>query len=164
MHQNLKALFLDRDGILNKEIGDYVCTTNELEILPHAIENCKLMQQLGYKLIVITNQGGIAKGRYTLSTLKQIHEKLTHSFLNKGVQFDDIFFCPHHPDFGNCLCRKPKSLLIEKALGKHHLSASQSIMIGDTDRDIEAAKGAGVTAFLSPSNKNWIEFIKPYIR
>lgn len=150
-----KAIFLDRDGVLNKELGAYVTTNEEFELLPHVIGNLKRFADEGFMLIVITNQGGIAKKLYTQSVLTSIHNKLTQQLLENGIVLTGIYYCPHHPDFGKCLCRKPGSLMIEKALAKYHIDASQSWMIGDTPRDMQAAEAVNVQGLLIESNADW---------
>lgn len=147
-----KAIFLDRDGIINKEIGDYVYKLEEFEINEGVVEALKYWRSKGYKLIIITNQGGIAKGMYSHEDVHLLHQYL-HTFLNQeGIHLDAIYYSPHHPDFGNSLSRKPGSLMIEKALARFDLDPKQSVMIGDRPRDIEAAEGAGVRGILVDAN------------
>lgn len=150
-----RAVFLDRDGVLNQEIGNYVTTPEAFQVLPHVISNLQKLQQHNFRLIVITNQGGIAKGLYTKNVLQQIHAKFLAVCAENGVVIDEIFYCPHHPDFGKCLCRKPGSLMIQKALAKYRIDASKSFMIGDAERDMQAANDAGVTGFRISPNENW---------
>jgi D-glycero-D-manno-heptose 1,7-bisphosphate phosphatase len=150
-----KAIFLDRDGVLNKELGTYVATVETFEVLPHIISNLKRFIDNGFLLIVITNQGGIAKKLYTKTELLLIHQKLKQHLLVHGVMFTDIYYCPHHPDFAQCLCRKPGSIMLEKALAKYNIDASQSWMIGDTLRDMQAAEAVNVKGLLIESNADW---------
>lgn len=150
-----RAVFLDRDGVLNHDPGDYTCSLEEFEVLPEVISNLKLLNAAGWKLIVITNQGGIAKGRYNAREVQAMHDYLQGLCILEGFRIDDFYFCPHHPDFSACLCRKPGSLMIEKALAKHQLSAALSVMIGDKERDIIAAAGAGVRGKLISTNASW---------
>jgi D-glycero-D-manno-heptose 1,7-bisphosphate phosphatase len=150
-----KAIFLDRDGVLNKELGTYVSTVETFEVLPHIIPNLKRFIDNGFLLIVITNQGGIAKKLYTKTELSSIHQKLKQHLLAQGVMFTDIYYCPHHPDFGQCLCRKPGSIMLEKALAKYNIDASKSWMIGDTQRDMQAAEAVNVKGLLIESNMDW---------
>ena len=147
-----KAVFLDRDGVVNRELGDYILRYEEFEILPELIPFLYEVKQRGYKVIIITNQAGIAKGLYDHKLVDACHTFLIEELAGHGLQIDEIYYCPHHPDFGNCLCRKPKSLLIEKALARFELDPSVSLMIGDKPRDVEAANGAGVRVFLVPPN------------
>ena len=108
-----KAIFLDRDGVLNQEVGDYIKRFDDIKILPHVFDGLKILQKAGYLLIVITNQGGLAKGEYSLNDLNQMHDFLRSEISKSDVTITDIFYCPHHPVSGNCLCRKPGSLLVE---------------------------------------------------
>jgi D-glycero-D-manno-heptose 1,7-bisphosphate phosphatase len=147
-----KAVFLDRDGVVNRELGDYILRYEEFEILPELIPFLYEVKKRGYKVIIITNQAGIAKGLYDHKLVDACHSFLIEELAGHGLQLDEIYYCPHHPDFGNCLCRKPKSLLIEKALARFELDPSASLMIGDKPRDVEAANGAGVRGFLVPPN------------
>jgi D-glycero-D-manno-heptose 1,7-bisphosphate phosphatase len=150
-----RAVFLDRDGVLNHDPGDYTCSLDDFEVLPGVISHLKRLHKAGWKLIVITNQGGIGKGRYTAREVEAMHDYLQGLCILEGFRIDDFYFCPHHPDFSACLCRKPGSLMIEKALAKHQLDASLSVMIGDKDRDIAAAAGAGVRGILIATNASW---------
>jgi D-glycero-D-manno-heptose 1,7-bisphosphate phosphatase len=158
-----KAIFLDRDGVLNRELGRYVCSVDEFEILPHIVNNLLKLRDAGYQLIVITNQGGIAKGLYTEKMLYDIHQKLKAELATYDVILTDIFYCPHHPDFGKCLCRKPAPLMLQKAIAKHQIDLSSSWMIGDTDRDVQAAKAAGVRSHLIQSNADWSYWVDAII-
>ncbi|MBC7425821.1 MAG: HAD family hydrolase [Bacteroidia bacterium] len=155
-----KAVFFDRDGVLNREIGDYVCKPEDFEILPDAVETMKDAMDLGYKIFVITNQGGIGKRLYTKEILKQIHAILIEACNKQGVVITEIFYCPHHPVRSNCICRKPNSLMLEKALAKYNIDPALSWMIGDTGRDMEAAAAAGVRGYLINPNSLKHEFLK----
>lgn len=139
-----KALFLDRDGVINHDPGDYTKSVNEFTINPNVFSFLKQAQDLGYLLIVITNQGGIGRRLYTKRDVDEIHDFLRSEAKKYGVEFSGIYYCVHHPITSACLCRKPGSLLIEKALYAHNINAASSFMIGDKDRDIECAEHAGV--------------------
>ena len=148
-----KAIFLDRDGIINEEIGDYVKRFEDFKLLPHLAETLKNYQSQGFLIIVITNQGGLAKGLYTLTELNKMHQYFLTEMEKEGVTIAEIYFCPHHPDFnGNCLCRKPGSLLVEKAMARFNIDPKASYFIGDRPRDAEAGEKVGVKGILVPSN------------
>lgn len=147
-----KAVFLDRDGIINKEIGAYVYRQNDFILNEGVTEALHFWQDQGYKLIIITNQGGIAKSIYTHEDVRQLHQYLENLLNEAGVKLDAIYYSPHHPDFGNSLSRKPGSLMIERALARYSIDPSRSVMIGDRPRDVEAAEGAGVRGILVESN------------
>lgn len=151
----LRLILLDRDGVLNRELGDYVTSVADFEVLPHVVSNLLRLKEMGCKFIVITNQSGIAKQLYTHETLQRIHEKLLHELAGHGLQMDEIYYCPHHPDFSKCLCRKPGSSMVEKALARFGVKPHEAIMIGDTARDVEAAQGAGVKGYRISSNEDW---------
>ena len=148
-----KAIFLDRDGIINEEIGDYVKRFEDFKLLPHLAETLKNYQSQGFLIIVITNQGGLAKGLYNLTELNKMHQYFLTEMEKEGVTIAEIYFCPHHPDFnGNCLCRKPGSLLVEKAMARFNIDPKASYFIGDRPRDAEAGEKVGVKGILVPSN------------
>jgi D-glycero-D-manno-heptose 1,7-bisphosphate phosphatase len=155
-----KAIFLDRDGVLNEEIGNYVCSIEEFTILPGVAGALKAFTEKGYRLIIITNQGGLAKKLYTLSELDRMHEYLRSEMERSGVYFDEIYYCPHHPDYnGKCLCRKPGSVMVEKALARFDIDPALSYFIGDRDRDVQAAEAAGVKGILVESNANLLDLL-----
>lgn len=148
-----KAVFLDRDGVINKEIGNYITRPEEFQLVPGIGKSLKKLMDKGYLLIVITNQAGIAKGLYSHETLHEIHQRMEKELSPDGVKLTAIYYCPHHPDFdGPCLCRKPGSLMLEQAIEKFHIDVDQSFFIGDRDRDIEAGNKVGVTGFKIESN------------
>lgn len=152
-----KALFLDRDGVINFDPGDYTKSVSEFIFLPDVAEILRQFQQKGFELFVITNQGGIAKGLYTHQDFKLIDDFMHNELKSKGVFIKETFYCPHHPDFGKCLCRKPLSGLILKAIAKYNINPGQSYMIGDKDRDIVCAKNAGIKGLLIPTNSSIIK-------
>ena len=140
-----KAIFLDRDGVINRELGDYVCKFEDFEILEHNYETLKELQKRGYIILVATNQGGIAKGWYTEETLKQMHDHLYQDYLSHEIKISGFYYCPHHPNFtGDCDCRKPKPGMLLKGIEEHNLDAGLSYFIGDKFTDVEAAVAAGV--------------------
>ena len=149
-----KAVFLDRDGVLNKELGDYVCRFDDFKVLEHNFAALKELQDRGYLLIVITNQGGLAKGWYSVEVLDQMHTQLITTYAEQGVLISEVYYCNHHPEYnGKCLCRKPGSLMLEKALARFGIDASQSYFIGDRERDVIAGEAAGVTGILIDSDQ-----------
>lgn len=137
-----KCIFLDRDGVLNEDRADYVYKVEDFIIPDGVVEGLSLLKQAGYLLIVITNQAGIAKGIY-----KRQDVLLCHAYLQEqcGNLLDDIYYCPHHPDYDTrSLTRKPESLLLEKAIAKYNINVQQSWMVGDALRDMYAGKRVGV--------------------
>ena len=138
------AILLDRDGVINHDPGDYTTCLEEFHILPTVMDTLKAWFDAGFKLVIITNQGGIAKGKYTHDDVGVIHAHLRAEAAAMGFHFADILYSPHHPDFGASLSRKPGSLMVERALARHQLDPSRCWMFGDKARDITCAMGAGV--------------------
>ena len=159
-----KALFLDRDGVINHDPGDYTFTLEEFVILPTVVEALKLATDNGFKIIIITNQGGIAKGLYTHEVVHSMHQKLASICEDGGVEITAVYYSPHHPDFGNSLSRKPGSLLIERALARYAIDPDKSVMIGDRDRDVVCANGAGVRGVLMPTNGALLDYVSTFIQ
>ena len=148
----MKAVFLDRDGVLNRERGDHTWRVQDFEIntdVPHVL---KSFQEKGYALIVITNQSGIALEKYGHDDVATVHQYLIEQLAAYNIKIKAIYYCPHREDTGKCLCRKPGSLMLEKALARFNIDASKSFMIGDSKRDIKAAENVGVKGILIESN------------
>lgn len=154
-----KALFLDRDGVINHDPGDYTASLQEFIILPTVLEALKIAQDKGYLLILITNQGGIAKGLYTHDTVNEIHDYFRMECKKVGVEITNIYYSPHHPDYGNSLSRKPCSLLLERAIGRYNIDVTKSVMIGDKDRDIQCAAQVGVRGIKIPTNADLLNYV-----
>jgi D-glycero-D-manno-heptose 1,7-bisphosphate phosphatase len=136
-----KAVFLDRDGILNVERGDYVWTLEDFKIVPGIIDVLKDLKSQGFLLVVVTNQAGIAKGRYTREDMHRCHEYFQEE---SGNLIDHFYFAANHPSFSESLLRKPDSLMWEKAIAKFNIDPSQSWMVGDKERDLIPAKKLGI--------------------
>jgi D-glycero-D-manno-heptose 1,7-bisphosphate phosphatase len=148
-----KAVFLDRDGVINRERGDYTYLLEDF-VLNDIADALAEMQLRGYLLIVISNQSGIAKGIYTCDQVNYLHLHLERVLKNRGVLLTEFYYCPHHPDFSKCLCRKPDSLLLEKAIARFNIDPSVSYFIGDAKRDEAAGKKAGVMTILIEPNSS----------
>ena len=157
-----KAIFLDRDGVINREDG-YISRVEQFIINDGVVDALKYFQQKGYLLIVITNQGGVAKGLYHHIDVDKIHGYLVEKLEQAGIKLTAIYYCPHHPVIGKCLCRKPDSLMLEKAIARFDIDASKSYFIGDHDRDIEAGKKAGVNTIKIDANSSLLK-IKDLIK
>ena len=150
-----KAVFIDRDGVINNDSGHYyIFKPNDFILNECIIENICSLKAAGYLIIIISNQGGIGKGLYSKQDTEVLHEILSKEIKKRGYSLDEIYFCPHHPDTGNCLCRKPLTLLLEKAIARFKINITHSFLIGDSPRDIEAAKGVGVKGILVQKNTN----------
>lgn len=159
MHEMNKAIFLDRDGVINHDPGDYTKNVNEFVLLPNVLEALKALNDDGFLLILVTNQGGIAKGLYHHEDVKCIHDTFIRECEEYGVQIADIFYSPHHPDFGQSLSRKPGGLMIERACAKHQIDRTSSWMVGDKKRDVEAANAAGVWGMQIPVNGDLLSYV-----
>lgn len=152
-----RAIFLDRDGTLNPDPG-YISDPDQFELFPGVGQALLRLQRAGYKLVLITNQSGIARGLLTHQQLAAIHAKLERLLAENSVKLAGIYYCPHHPEFPDaegisaCNCRKPEPGLILQALHDLHLDADQSFMIGDKPSDVELGLNAGVTPiFIGPA-------------
>jgi len=136
------TVFLDRDGVINADSPDYIKSRAEFHPLPGSIEGIVRLTRAGVRVIVITNQSAINRGMVPLAELDAIHQELRTVVSAQGGQITDIFFCPHHPDDG-CDCRKPKPGLILAASKRHGIVLADSVMIGDSAKDILAGQAAG---------------------
>jgi len=154
-----KAIFLDRDGVIITERGDYNYLPADISLVHGISEALQELQKKGYIFIVITNQGGIARELYGHDRVHEIHDELKAHFESENVDITEFYYCPHHPNSSACICRKPDSLMLEKALARFDIDASASWFIGDNDRDIEAGKKAGIRTLLIPSNADLREYL-----
>lgn len=140
----IKALFLDRDGVINIE-KDYLYKIEDFEFIDGIFEICSYYQDLGFKIFVVTNQSGIARGYYKESDFKKLTIWMVKTFLDNGIDIQKVYFCPHHPTVsGKCDCRKPKPGMLLKAKLEFDIDLKNSIIIGDKEKDIEAGLNAGL--------------------
>jgi D-glycero-D-manno-heptose 1,7-bisphosphate phosphatase len=152
----IKAVFLDRDGVINIDRKDYTWKIADFVLLPGVLDGCKALVDAGFLLVIVTNQGGIAKGLYQHEDVNRLHNHMMLQFTKSDILIQEIYYCPHHPDYGKCLCRKPGSLLVEKALSRFQINASSSYFIGDMDRDIAAANHAGIRGIKVDTNSDFL--------
>ena len=144
-----RALFLDRDGVINHDAG-YTSSVSDFKFIDGIFELCRAAEQLGYLLIVVTNQAGIGRGYYSEQDFLTLTTWMCQCFETKGVQITDVFYCPYHPEHGigiyrkDSFDRKPNPGMLLKAAEKHHIDLSSSIMLGDKTTDMQAAKRAGI--------------------
>lgn len=164
-----RAVFLDRDGTLNKEKG-YITSPDEIELLPGAAEAVRLINDSGMLAVLVTNQPQIARGELTFDGLEKIHARLEMLLSESGAYLDAVYFCPHHPDRGfdgeiaelkiNCECRKPKDGMLRRAARDFNIDLSQSYMIGDSEKDFSAGMSAGCKKSLLIGGKNLLELVR----
>lgn len=143
-----KAAFFDRDGTINVEIN-YLSRPEDLRFIDGMPEFIRKFNDWGFKVIVVTNQAGIARGYYTEEDMNRVHLCMNERLAEFGAHIDAFYFCPHHPDFtGPCRCRKPGTGMLEKAGADFNIDFSQSILFGDRPWDIEAGEKMGIKSYL----------------
>jgi D-glycero-D-manno-heptose 1,7-bisphosphate phosphatase len=145
MNELNKAIFLDRDGVLNYDRDDYVKSVQELKIKPNIFSPIKRLKENGYILVVVTNQSAINKGLTTHENVKNIHITIQNFLKENSTYIDEFFYCPHRTD-ENCNCRKPKTGLLQKAILQFNIDIKSSWLIGDRDTDIQTANFIGCRA------------------
>lgn len=140
------AVFLDRDGTLNHDPG-YLGDAREFRFLPGAVEAVKRLKDAGYRVFVVSNQSGIARGFFGVDDLRRIHDRMAAGLRQKGVTLDGIYYCPHHPD-AQCPCRKPSPGMVLDAAAHYEIDLKRSYFVGDRHSDIETGKNAGCGTIL----------------
>lgn len=146
----MKVAFLDRDGVINKEVN-YLHKIEDFEFTPNCISGLRRIITHGYKIIIVTNQAGIAKGLYTIDEYIELTNWYTEKLLSFGIEILDVYFCPHHPEgitpeySFDCRCRKPKPGMLELAAQKYSIDLEQSFIVGDKISDLEAGKAFGLS-------------------
>lgn len=141
-----RAVFLDRDGTIARDVH-YCRRPEDFELLPAVPEAIKHLNESGFKVVVITNQSGIARSYFTEEMLARIHQKMKQELAKGGAWVDGIYYCPHHPDDG-CDCRKPKTALFLQAAKELHIDLSRSFVVGDMQMDVDAGKALGCKTVL----------------
>lgn len=148
-----KAVFFDRDGVINDNSQHYyIYKPEQVTIVDKIPEAIKRLTKAGYLIIVVSNQGGISKGLYEHRDVAKVHQHILSAIQKAGGTIHDFYYCPHHSSLENCLCRKPGSLMLEKAIATHQIDITQSYVIGDSPRDIEAGEQLGMKSFKIESN------------
>ncbi len=144
-----KAVFLDRDGVINERLPDgrYVTRWDEFAFLEGVPDALRLLRQAGYLLVVVTNQRGIGRGLMTEGDLEEIHRRMREVLAGEDVILDAVFHCPHDLD-ARCRCRKPAPGMIEEAMARLGIDAASSLVVGDSESDLEAGRAAGVDGIL----------------
>jgi D,D-heptose 1,7-bisphosphate phosphatase len=147
------AVFLDRDGTINEEVG-YLDSLDKLKIIPSAYEAIRLINESGMKVVVISNQAGVARGFFTEDFVKITHEHLQTALRQQGATIDNFYYCPHHPTEGiepyrkDCNCRKPAPGMLLRAVQDLNIDLTRSYLVGDRFNDMEAGKKIGVRGIL----------------
>ncbi len=148
-----RAVFLDRDGTINEEVG-YLTDLSRLRLIPGAGAAITRLNHAGYKVILVTNQSGVARGYFPESLVLEAHKRLTDMLEREGAVLDGIYYCPHHPTAGNtvytvvCDCRKPGTGLVDRAVKDFDVDINRSFLVGDKWSDVELAQRAGVHSIL----------------
>lgn len=140
-----KAVFFDRDGTINSDEGHYyIYKPEDFVFNPGVVEGMKRLQDAGYLLFVITNQGGVAKGIFTREDVEKVHCYMCSELEKQGVTITKIYYCPHHESVKTCVCRKPSPYMVNRAIEEFHIDKHLSWFIGDGNRDVECAVAAGI--------------------
>ena len=162
-----KVVFLDRDGVLNADIG-YLWRKEDFVWMPGAPAAIRLFNQLGWRVVVVTNQSGVARGYYQEADVQSLHAWMNDELAKHGAHIDSFYFCPHYPQGAQtkyaveCDCRKPKPGMILRGLTDWQGHPATSFLIGDKESDIAAATAAGITGYLF-TGSNLLEFVRTNI-
>ena len=148
----MKLVILDRDGTINHDSDDYIKSPEEWRPIEGSLEGIGRLTQAGFRVVVATNQSGIARGLFDTQTLFAIHDKLLRAVAQVGGRIDAFFFCPH-ADAAGCACRKPKPGMLLEVARRFNVSLDDVDMVGDSRRDLEAAKAAGARPVLVLTGK-----------
>ena len=155
----IKVVFLDRDGVINFEPGDYTFEVEHFKIVDGLFDALHLLKNKGYQFIVITNQGGISKEIYNHKAVNTVHGYMQDCFKENNIDLLDIYYCPHHSVNEQCICRKPDSLMLEKAIARYNVEKATAYFIGDSKRDVLAAGKAEIKGILIKSNDQLINYL-----
>lgn len=143
-----KAVFFDRDGTINSDLGHYyVYRKEDFVFNKGVIDGMKSLHDAGFLLFIVTNQGGVAKGIYSCDDVEKLHDYMLEQLREKSVSIENIYYCPHHESVSPCECRKPSPYFINKAIRDYQLDKEMCFMIGDSQRDVESANIAGIKAY-----------------
>lgn len=157
----VKAIFLDRDGVINDGTLYYTYRKEDFKFNRGIFTGLRMFRDAGFIFIVITNQAGVAKGIYTEKDVENLHAYMCDELKKRGIEIAAVYYCPHYPEIsGPCECRKPGTKMIDDAVVQFNVDRSSSFLIGDGERDIEAARRAGITGVKIGKN----ESIVPYCR
>jgi len=143
----MKILVLDRDGVINEDSAEYIKSADEWRPIPGSIEAIARASRAGFAIAVASNQSGLARGLFDLDALTEIHDRMIEAVENEGGRIDIITWCPHHPD-DDCACRKPRAGLLRRIESELGASLIGQWFVGDSARDLEAARAAGMVPVL----------------
>ena len=163
--EDIPTVFIDRDGTINERPPKACYVENEQQFvwLKGAKEAIELLNKNGYRVLMVTNQPGIARGKLSLEKLNKIHDKMERELDEVGAHIDKIYFCPHNWDEG-CECRKPKPGMLYQAQKEYNLNLTKCILIGDDERDIEAGEAAGCITYMVTEDRNILEIVKELVK
>ena len=159
MTNSCNVIFLDRDGVINEKRDDYVKSISELKIFPYVAQSIKKFHELGFIVIVITNQSVINRGIITDKQLEKIHDEIQDSLELSGTKIEAFYYCPHTPE-ESCSCRKPKTGLILQAVSDWNINLDSSWFFGDSDSDIAAGKSIGCKTMKITDNFNLLDAVE----
>ncbi|MDR1274208.1 MAG: HAD family hydrolase [Odoribacteraceae bacterium] len=149
------AVFFDRDGTINSDEGlYYVYRPEDFHFNPGVVDGIRRLNEAGFLVFVVTNQGGVAKGLYTEAQVDALHDYMLAELDKGGAHVDRVYYCPHHESVAPCRCRKPSPYFIELAMRQFNVDTGAACLIGDSPRDMEAAAAAGITGILVPKNSD----------
>lgn len=157
--QHTKSIFLDRDGVINKNREDYVKKWREFEFLENAKEAIRLLTENNFKIIIVTNQSVVGRGIITEARLKEIHTKMLEELKRAGGKIEKIYYCPHAP-WDGCECRKPKPGMLIRAAKELTFDLKTSWFIGDDKKDLEAGNAAGCKTLIVDKNNDILKLVK----
>lgn len=147
-----RYVLLDRDGVINEDSDRFIKSPDEWRPIPGSLEAIALLNAHGFKVVVVTNQSGIARGLLDLAMLDKIHQKMRQLLADQGGRIEAIYFCPHGPD-SDCACRKPKPGLLKQFAADFAADLAKTVVIGDSLRDLEAGEAVGAQAILVKTGK-----------
>jgi len=159
-----KIIFLDRDGVINVERGEYTFKIEDFKIVDGLFEVLKALEERGFEFIVITNQGGISKSLYNHDDVFNVHKYMRERFEEANISILDIYYCPHHAIHEKCICRKPDSLMLEKAIAKYNVDIHNSYFIGDSRRDELAGQKLGMNTIKVTKNENLNNYLYQIVK
>ena len=160
-----KAIFFDRDGTINSDEGHYyIYKPTDFVFNKGVIKGMKSLQEAGYLLFIITNQGGVAKGVYTDQDVSRVHNYMCDELKKEGIKITKIYYCPHHESVEKCDCRKPSPYMVNCAIKEFHIDKQHSWFIGDSTRDTECAQAAGIQSIHIQKNQDLTPIIEQILK